>query len=117
MQLQAVEGCPKLNSCPLRFFAIGLRSQMRFLRPVRMSGMSATDISSSFRTLDINDRIKLLGELWDEVSAETALFELSEDERRELERCYADHHAFPESSRTWAEVLAALRGNDLPSVC
>lgn len=73
--------------------------------------MTATDIKSSFRELDLDERIKLLGELWDEVSTEPTLFDLSEDERKELERRYAEHHASPESSRSWAEVLASLRGS------
>ena len=46
--------------------------------------MTATDIKSSFRELDLDERIKLLGELWDEVSTEPTLFDLSEDERKEL---------------------------------
>ncbi len=68
--------------------------------------MTATDMKSSFRQLEISERIKLLGELWEEVSSETAIFDLSDDERRELERRYDGYHACPEASRTWAEVLA-----------
>jgi putative addiction module component (TIGR02574 family) len=72
--------------------------------------MTATDIKSSFREMDLNERIKLLGELWDEVSTEPALFDLSDDERTELERRYTEHHESPETSRSWADVLAGLRG-------
>lgn len=73
--------------------------------------MTATNIKCSFRQLDLNERIKLLGELWDEVSAEPTLLDLSEEERKELENRYAKHHASPDTSRSWAEVLAGLRGS------
>ena len=71
--------------------------------------MTVADIKRSFKELDLNERINLLGELWDEVSTEPTLFDLSEHERRELERRHAQHHASPETARSWAGVLAGLR--------
>lgn len=72
--------------------------------------MTATDIKSSFRALDLNERIKLLGGLWGEVSTEPTLFDLSDEVRRELERRFNEHHESSQASRSSADLVASLRG-------
>lgn len=71
--------------------------------------MTATDIKTSFRELDLNECIRLLGDLWDEMSADPTLFDLADDERRECERRHDEHRASPENSRSWAELRADLQ--------
>lgn len=62
--------------------------------------MTPTDIENGFRELDRNKRMKLLGELWDDVSTEPALFGRSEDARTELKR-----PATPSDVTIWSRRL------------
>ena len=55
------------------------------------------------------ERIQLAEDLWDSVAAQPeSLPVLSDDQRREIERCVAEHTRDPSSALTWEEVRARL---------
>ena len=58
-----------------------------------------------FRDLSIEERLELIGELWDSI-AETpeALPPLTEAQQKELERRIQDHRRNPGSALSWEEV-------------
>jgi putative addiction module component (TIGR02574 family) len=69
----------------------------------------ATDRFSELFRLSVAERIQLAEDLWDSVAAEPeALPELSEEQKREIERRLAEHDQDPSSARPWEEVRARL---------
>lgn len=54
--------------------------------------------------LDIEERLKLIGEIWDSVSEEAGDLSLSPEMRDELDKRLAAADANPEASVPWEEV-------------
>ena len=71
--------------------------------------VGVAEIKKSFNALPLDDRLRLLYDLWDELSVDATSFELSPEEQAELERRYAEHLAEPASSVAWEQVLHELR--------
>lgn len=66
------------------------------------------DLSELFK-LSPAERIQLAEDLWDSVAAEPEnLPELTETQRRELERRRAEHAANPSAASSWDEVRGRL---------
>ena len=59
--------------------------------------------------LPIPERIKLVEEIWDSIEADPAAFELTAEQKAELERRIEDHRLHPEDSMPWETVLAEAR--------
>lgn len=67
------------------------------------------DSAFGYRKLPISARIQLAQEIWDSVAEETpSPFQLSPEERAELDRRLAEHRADPASSIAWEVVRAEL---------
>ena len=75
--------------------------------------MGATAKSLGIDKLDVADRLSLIGELWDSVSAETEDFPLSVQMKTELDNRIAEADANPDSGVTWDQAkndaIARLR--------
>ena len=67
--------------------------------------MTATDI----RKLSLAERIQLLGDVWDSIADEPDAWELTQEQKDELDRRLADYEANPQNTFTWKEVKASLR--------
>ncbi|MBL8794427.1 MAG: addiction module protein [Planctomycetia bacterium] len=61
---------------------------------------------AAINNLSIEDRIRLVQEIWDGIDAEQAAPPLSEPQRRELERRCAELDANPEIGIPWEQVKA-----------
>lgn len=58
--------------------------------------------------LSAEQRLRLIGEIWDSISMEDTA--IPESHREELDRRLAAADADPAAGRTWEEVRARLRG-------
>jgi putative addiction module component (TIGR02574 family) len=67
------------------------------------------DLSELFK-LSVEERLQLVEDLWDSIEADTRdkPFELSDEEKAELDRRLAEHEANPESALRWEDVRARL---------
>jgi putative addiction module component (TIGR02574 family) len=70
--------------------------------------MSPTMQKLGIDQMNIEDRIRLIGEIWDSLTPDDGL-ELPESHREELERRIQAADADPSKSSPWEEVQARLR--------
>jgi putative addiction module component (TIGR02574 family) len=71
--------------------------------------MSPTIQNLGIDQLSADDRLRLMGEIWDSLSDEP-LGEIPANHREELERRLAARKENPQASAPWEEVRARLRG-------
>jgi putative addiction module component (TIGR02574 family) len=62
-----------------------------------------------FNDLSIDERIALVQAIWDSIAAEANHLELSETQKRELDRRIADLEANPDNVLTWEQIKAHVR--------
>lgn len=65
-----------------------------------------TDLSEQAKKLSIPERILLVEEIWDSIAQENESFELSDAQKRELDRRIESLRANPVQGRTWDEIKA-----------
>jgi len=63
----------------------------------------------NFHSLSIEDRLHLIQALWDSITAESGQPELTDAQRAELERRWADDETNPDDVVPWETVLAEAR--------
>ena len=61
--------------------------------------------------MSIDDRIRLVEAIWDGIASEQTEPELSEAQKRELDRRLAAHEASPDDVVPWEEVKADQTGS------
>jgi putative addiction module component (TIGR02574 family) len=66
--------------------------------------MSAQSITESFRTLEREEKIRLLLELWDEVAEESAGLPLTDYHRELLDARLREHEENPDDVEDWEKV-------------
>jgi putative addiction module component (TIGR02574 family) len=71
--------------------------------------MSSTLQQLGIDRLSSEERLKLIGEIWESITPIDQL-EIPESHREELDRRLAAADADPAAGRPWEEVLAELRG-------
>lgn len=71
--------------------------------------MGIAAIKKNFHALPLDERLRLLYDLWDELSADATGFDLSDEEQAELEARFTEHVAEPGSSMTWEQVRNNVR--------
>ncbi|MEA5467267.1 addiction module protein [Spirulina sp. 06S082] len=59
------------------------------------------------KALSIDDRIWLVGAIWDSISAEPEQLELTEAQQQELSRRLADRQINPQSVVSWEDIRAS----------
>lgn len=63
----------------------------------------------NYKDLPISERIQLVADIWDSIAEETAGgLPLTDDQRAELHRRWAEHEADPASGVPWEQVRRAL---------
>lgn len=68
--------------------------------------MDLKPLVAQVTTLSVDDRLELMHAIWDSLEAEQAQLELTEAQKRELDRRLAAHAASPENVIPWEEVKA-----------
>jgi putative addiction module component (TIGR02574 family) len=71
--------------------------------------MDITTTLNQIVALDIQDRIRLVQGILDSIAAEQIAPDLSELQKRELDRRIDDYEANPDEVMTWAEVKASIK--------
>jgi len=64
---------------------------------------------SAINAMNIDDRIRLVDAIWEGIEAEQPVPELTEAQKRELDRRLADAEASPEDEVPWEEVNAEIK--------
>ncbi|HXI26508.1 MAG TPA: addiction module protein [Pyrinomonadaceae bacterium] len=65
-----------------------------------------TELTEQAKRLSIADRILLVEEIWDTIAEENQAFELTDSQKRELDRRLESLQANPAQGRTWDEIKA-----------
>jgi len=69
--------------------------------------MSGTMVALGIHRMSVDERMRLVAEIWDSIAAEPGPAPLTEAQRRELERRLDDHEADPGDVIPWDEIKAA----------
>lgn len=73
--------------------------------------MSQSSLPSEILKLSIPQRVHLVEQIWDSIVDEEHSFELSEAQKKELDRRIDDHNEDPTSGTSWENLKQKLRGN------
>jgi putative addiction module component (TIGR02574 family) len=73
--------------------------------------MDMTTTLNEIIALKVEDRIRLVQEIWDSIAAEQAYPELTDAQKQELDRRIADTEANPDNTLTWEEIRASIKKN------
>jgi putative addiction module component (TIGR02574 family) len=65
-----------------------------------------SELTEQAKKLSINDRILLVEEIWDTIAEENQGFELTDAQKRELDRRLESARIKPGQGRTWDEIKA-----------
>lgn len=66
--------------------------------------MDLEEMSQGIMKLSVAERIMLVEEIWDSIASEQDPFELTEAQRRELDRRLDAYQASPEDGSSWEKV-------------
>jgi len=66
----------------------------------------AMELTNQAKSLSIQDRIRLVEEIWDTIVEENESFELTDAQKRELDRRLELSKQDPSRGRTWDEIKA-----------
>ena len=66
----------------------------------------AMELTEQARNLSIPERIRLVEEIWDTIAEENEAFELTDAQKRELDRRLESVRSNPGGGRTWDEIKA-----------
>jgi putative addiction module component (TIGR02574 family) len=64
----------------------------------------SSNLTEEARKLSIEERITLVEEIWDSIAEDGGCFELTEAQKRELDRRIESFRANPSQGRTWEEI-------------
>lgn len=64
------------------------------------------ELTRQAKNLSIPERIRLVEEIWDTIAEENEAFELTDAQKRELDRRLESSHRNPGKGRTWDEIKA-----------
>ncbi|MBI3006181.1 MAG: addiction module protein [Ignavibacteriales bacterium] len=66
----------------------------------------ASNIANEIKKLSVAERILLVEEIWDSIARENEAFELSDSQKKELERRSQSFSSNPALGRSWEEIKA-----------
>ena len=66
----------------------------------------ASNLANEIKKLSVAERILLVEEIWDSIARENEAFELSDSQKKELERRSQSFSANPALGRSWEEIKA-----------
>lgn len=65
----------------------------------------------NIRDLSIEERIQLMGEIWDSIAEEEGEFKLTDSQRDEIDRRLASLKANPDQVVSWEEIKARVQAS------
>ena len=65
-----------------------------------------SELTEQAKRLSVADRILLVEEIWDTIAEDNQAFELTDSQKRELDRRLESLRANPAQGRTWDEIKA-----------
>ncbi len=71
--------------------------------------MNMTATLAEISSLSVDDRIKLVQAIWDGIAAEQRHPDLTEAQKKDLDRRVAELDASPDQVLTWEEIKRGLR--------
>ena len=71
--------------------------------------MDITTTLTEIASLSINDRIDIVQAIWDGIAADHVYPDLTEPQKREIDRRIDEYELNPESTLTWEEVKASIK--------
>jgi len=71
--------------------------------------MKTIDLAEEIRRLSVDERIRLIQDIWEGIAADSDPPPLTESQRSEIARRIADHKRDPSSAIPWDDALATLR--------
>jgi putative addiction module component (TIGR02574 family) len=66
----------------------------------------SSNLTDEAKKLTVAERIVLVGEIWDSIAEDSGCFELTESQKKEIDRRLASFQANPSQGRTWDEIRA-----------
>ena len=66
----------------------------------------STNLTEQAKKLSIPERLALVQEIWDSIADDNEYFELTDEQRQELDRRLESFRANPSQGRTWDEIKA-----------
>ena len=64
----------------------------------------SSNLNEEAKKLSIPERIALVEDIWNSIAEESGCFDLSEAQKRELDRRLESFRANPSQGRTWEEI-------------
>jgi putative addiction module component (TIGR02574 family) len=64
---------------------------------------------SEIKKLSVTERILIVEEIWDSIAADQELMEVTEAQKKELDRRIALHDAVPSRGKSWEEIRDRLK--------
>lgn len=66
--------------------------------------LMSSNLSEQAKKLSIPERIALVEEIWDSIAEDSEYFELTETQKRELDRRIESFRTDPSRGRTWEQI-------------
>ena len=66
----------------------------------------SSNLTEEAKKLSIAERLALVEAIWDSIAEENECFELTDEQRQELDRRLESFRANPSQGRTWEEIKA-----------
>ena len=66
----------------------------------------SSNLTEEVKKLTIPERLALVQEIWDSIAEDNEHFELTDEQRQELDRRLESFRANPSQGRTWEEIKA-----------
>ena len=66
----------------------------------------SSNLTEQAKKLSIPERLALVEEIWDSIAQDNEYFDLTDEQRRELDRRLESFRANPSQGRTWDEIKA-----------
>ncbi|WP_242053551.1 addiction module protein [Nostoc sp. FACHB-888] len=76
----------------------------------KLISMDITATLNEIATLSVEDRIRIVQAIWDTIAAEQVYPDLTEAQKRELDRRTADYDSNPDNVLTWEQIKASIKG-------
>lgn len=73
--------------------------------------MDITTTLNEIAALNVEDKIRLVQAIWDSIAAEQTYPDLTEMQKREIDRRITDYEANPDDVLTWDKIKASIKGH------
>ena len=64
----------------------------------------SSDLTEEAKKLPVDERIKLVEEIWDSIAQDNGCFELTDAQKQELDRRIQSSQQNPQAGRSWEDI-------------